>query len=591
MGKIKNFLSTNLAFLIILTAVVFTIYGKSINYELTKYDDDTLITRNINFIAEIGNIPKLFTTSCYYSNNYTYYRPILTLSFAIEAITFGNNIKIYHLSNIILFIISIYLIYFFLALLRQNTAILKFICLIVAVNPLFSSNVAWIPARNDTLLIIFLCLSFINLINYLKNNTNISLFLFSMCFGLALFTKETSLILIPMYILFIYIFKFKITKKQILKTITVLLPILICYFYLRNIAVSNAGINIFEWQKYGSNILIGTMTYISEFLIPDYIPVMIYKLNINSTILIVNISFLLFLLFSLYKKFISIPNMLLGFIWIILWLLPTFLMDDYILLFHRFLIPVIGLVLIFCEFTNNIILKYPVSKKYFIIIFIILFSSYSYASYIQAGKYKNTFVFWANAYSDAQTYHVACHGFSQRYLEIGDYEKSKKYLFLAEQYSPNRYLLDIAAVLLYEKNFEDAEKLLFKSAELVPATKDLVYGNLSKLYIQKQDIKKAVEYAQMGYNLNKNDIEFSKLLITVYRLNNEFEKALNICLKLLKNDRKNPQYYYTIGILYESMNDYVNATKYISEGLKFAPDNIELIEKLKSLTMQKNDSI
>lgn len=591
MEKIKIFLGTNLAFFIILTAVVFTIYGKSINYELTKYDDDTLITKNINFIAETTNIPKLFTTSCYYSNNYTYYRPILTLSFAIEAIMFGNNIKIYHLSNIILFIISIYLIYFFLARLRQNPSVLKFICLIAAVNPLFSSNIVWIPARNDTLLIIFVCLSFLNLINYLKNNSNINLFLFSICFGLALFTKETSLILIPMYILFIYILKFPITKKQLLKTITALLPILICYFYLRQIAVSSPDINIFQWYKYTPKMLIATMTYVAEFLIPDYIPVMIYKLNISLPILIINISFLLFLFFCLYKKITSISNILLGFVWLILWLLPTFLMTDYILLFHRFLLPVIGLILIFCEITNNIILKYPVSKKYFIVIFIILFGSYSYASYIQADKYKNFFVFWANAYSDAPDYHVACHGFSQRYLEIGDYEKSKKYLLLAENLSPNRYLLDIAAVLLYEKKFEDAEQLLFKSAELVPATRDLVYGNLSKLYIQKQDMKKAIEYAQMGYDLNKNDIEFPKLLITVYRLNNEFEKALNICFELLKNDKKNAQYYYTIGILYESLKDYTNALKYITLGLKFAPENIQLIEKFKFLTTQKNDSI
>jgi tetratricopeptide (TPR) repeat protein len=589
MGKIKNFLNTNLAFLIVLTVVVFAIYGKSINYELTKYDDSVLITKTINFIAETANIPKLFTTSCYYSNNYTYYRPILTLSFAIEAIMFGNNTKVYHLSNIILFIISIYLMYVFLSRLKQNPIILKFICLLIAVHPMFSSCIAWIPARNDTLLIIFSCLSFLNLFNYLKNNSNISLFLFSIYFGLALFTKETSLILIPMYVFFIYVFKFKITKKQILKTITILFSILIFYFYLRSISVHHININIVEWYKYAPKILTSVMIYIYNFLIPAYIPVMIYKLNTILPILIINISFLLFLFFCIYKKIIDISTILSGFVWLILWLFPTFLIPDYILLFHRFLLPVIGLILILCKITNNIILEYPVSKKYLIIIFLILFGSYSYASYIQSDKYKNSFIFWAHAYSDASDYHVACHGFSQRYLEIGDYEKSKKYLLLAENFSPNRYLLDIAAVLLYEKKFEDAEKLLFKSAELVPATRDLVYGNLSKLYIHRNDVKKALYYAQAGYNLNKNDIEFAELLITAYRLNNEFEKALNICFELLKHDKTNAKYYYTIGVLYEALADYKNALKYISEGLKFAPENINLLEKVKYLkNIQKN---
>jgi len=589
MGKIKNFLNTNLAFLIVLTVVVFAIYGKSINYELTKYDDSVLITKTINFIAETANIPKLFTTSCYYSNNYTYYRPILTLSFAIEAIMFGNNTKVYHLSNIILFIISIYLMYVFLTYLKQNTLILKFICLLIAVHPVFSSCIAWIPARNDTLLVIFLCLSFINLIKYADYNKYMNVLLFLLFFGLALFTKETSLMLIPMYIFFIYIFKLKITKKQMIKIIIGLLPIIICYFYLRTISISNSNINLFYWQTYGSNMLIGTMIYISKILIPDYIPVMMYDINLDINILIINILFILFLLFNFYKKFIGSEHIILGFVWFIFWLLPTFLINDYLLLFHRLLLPSIGIAFILCEFTNSIILKYPTSKKYFLIVFTILFCTYSYASYIQSDKYKNSAFYWANAYSDAPNYHAACHGIAKEYMEIRNYKKALDLLSTAEKYSPNRYLVDIAAVFLYQQKFDEAEKLLLKSINTNTLTKDLAYGNLSKLYMHKNDVKKALYYAQAGYNLNKNDIEFAELLITAYRLNNEFEKALNICFELLKHDKTNAKYYYTIGVLYEALADYKNALKYISEGLKFAPENINLLEKVKYLkNIQKN---
>lgn len=591
MKIIKKILGTNLAFLIILTVVVFAIYGKSINYEFVKHDEDRLITANIKFISNIRNIPKLFLTSCYYSDIGLYYRPILNLSFSIESILFRYNPKVYHLSNIILFILSIYLMYVFLSRLKQNSVILKFICLLIAVHPMFSSTVVWVPARNDTLLIIFMCLSFINLINYLNYNKITNLLLFLLFFTLSLLTKETAFILIPMYVFFIYIFKLKITKKQIVKIIIGLLPIIIGYFYLRDIAISNNGINIFNWDKYLSNILVGTMTYIYKFLIPDYIPVMMYTFKINPTILIVNVLFLLFLIFNFHKRFIQIPNIIFGFIWLIFWLLPTFFLSDYVLLFHRFLIPIIGIALIFCEFTNNIILKYPISKKYFIIIFIILFSTYSYASYTQADKYKNSTIYWITAYSDAPTYHIACNCLGKEYLRSGNFEKAKEFFLMADKYSPGIYLFDIAILLIYEQKFDNAEKLLLKSAKLVPGTRYLAYGALSELYIKKNDIKKALQYAEMGYNLNKKYIEFPKLLITVYILNNEFEKALDICFELLKHDKKNTQYYYTISTLYESLNDYTNATKYISEGLKFAPNNIELIEKLKSLKVQKNDSI
>jgi tetratricopeptide (TPR) repeat protein len=57
----------------------------------------------------------------------------------------------------------------------------------------------------------------------------------------------------------------------------------------------------------------------------------------------------------------------------------------------------------------------------------------------------------------------------------------------------------------------------------------------------------------------------------------------------LKHDKTNAKYYYTIGVLYEALADYKNALKYIDEGLKFAPENINLLEKVKYLkNIQKN---
>lgn len=575
----RKFWKSNLAFFIILTAVVFIIYGKTVNYQFTKYDDDTLISRNINFISDFKNIPELFTTSCFYVNDFSYYRPCLTLSFALESIFAGKNIKLYHLTNILLFILSIYLMYIFLIRLNQNKLILKFICLIIAVHPAFSSCIAWIPARNDTILAIFIFLSFIFLTDYINSGKNTNLLTFLLYFTIALFTKETSLILIPAYVFFIYIFKLPLKKQYTLKILPGMFFIIAVYLYLRSISTSGLNINIAAWQQYSADILNGTMIYLYKFLIPDYIPVMLYNIQINPSVLTANIIFLSFLLLNYYKKFIRIEYIIFGLIWLLFWLLPTFLMNDYVLLFHRFLLPSAGLALLFSEFVNNIILKYGMSKKYFITVFIILFGTYSYASYIQADKYKNSAVYWANAYSDAPAYHVACHGIAKEYMEIKNYEKALEFLSAAEKYSPNRYLLDIAAVFLYQQKLDEAEKLLLKSIKSNPFTKDLAYGNLSKLYLQKNDVKKALYYAQAGYYLNKNDIEFSKLLITVYKMNNEFEKALNICFKLLKHDKTNAQYYYTIGVLYEALSDYKNALKFINEGLKFAPENIQLIEK------------
>ena len=66
--NIKTFLNTNIFFLILLTIVTFALYGKSINFNETGFDDTSLIIRNINFISDYKNIPKLFIMSPYYDN-------------------------------------------------------------------------------------------------------------------------------------------------------------------------------------------------------------------------------------------------------------------------------------------------------------------------------------------------------------------------------------------------------------------------------------------------------------------------------------------------------------------------------------------
>ena len=92
--NIKKFLNTNIFFLILLTIVAFSLYGKSINFGLTELDDNGLITNNVGFISYIENIPKLFTMSPYYNNSTSYYRPMLSVSFAIEAFFVRDNFTI-----------------------------------------------------------------------------------------------------------------------------------------------------------------------------------------------------------------------------------------------------------------------------------------------------------------------------------------------------------------------------------------------------------------------------------------------------------------------------------------------------------------
>ena len=233
-----KFLKSDLFFFLLLTIVVFSLYGKSINFDFTYHDDDLLVKNQVQFLSNIDNAPKLFIMSCYFDRDNIYYRPILNLFFLVETCIFGFNTKIYHTTNIILFILTLYLMYVFLTKLNLNQTILKFIVLLLSVHPIFTSTVVWVPARNDTLLAIFMFLSFIFFIEYLKNSETKNLIFYILSWTVALFTKETALLMIILFPLFVYCLNYKVTKKEIIKNILIIIPIILVYLYLRNISTN-----------------------------------------------------------------------------------------------------------------------------------------------------------------------------------------------------------------------------------------------------------------------------------------------------------------------------------------------------------------
>ena len=568
LSYISKKIKTNF-FFIILTITIFTTYGKSINFDYTNLDDDLLIPRSIFVSSEIKNIPKLFLTSCYYSNDTVFYRPILSLSFVIEATFFKNNIKIYHLTNIILFILSIYLMYVFLYKLRLDKDVLKFIILLIAVHPIFTSCAVWIPGRNDTLLTIFIMLSFINFVNYLELNKSKYVILYFFFFILALFTKETAIAIIPMYFIFIFSFGYRIKPRNIINNLLILFLTLIIYFILRSLSVSSIGIKeyILNFSICGFNILPGFMTYIEEFIIPKYIPVMLYNIRINPLTIVINILTFSFLAISYYRNFIDRKIIIFSLLWFIICLLPTFFMQEYLFLTHRLIIPSLGMIIIITLIINKIIIKYPISKKYLLVFFIILFTIYSYASYIQQNKYQNPDIFWVNAYLDAPNYHSTLHGLANIYISKEDYEKAKTLLYRAENIKKTKYLLAIANVLCFEKKFNEAEILLFKSID-ANVNKPLCYKTLSAIYMEQNNIEKALEYAQKAYRLDPNNIVFSELLSDLYIMNKNYEQAVIVNFELIKLDNKNSKYYYNLSILFENLEDNKKAIEYIQKAIK-----------------------
>lgn len=580
----QKIIKSNIFFLLILILTVFLIYGKSINYDFLSLDDERLVSGNINFISDIKNLPKIFITDCYYTENSVdgYYRPILSLSFVIESLIFYNNTKIYHITNLILFILSLYLMYIFLLKFNLNKHVLQFTLLLIAVHPILTSVPVWIAARNDSLLAIFTLLTFINVLEYLKKDNLKNFILSILFFSISLFTKESALVLLVILpILMFSINKFNI--KKLLNLYFGFLLFILLYIILRKIAGVNNPI-LFDLNNYVvfcKNMIYGFVVYISTFLNLIDVPICLFDFSLDIYSILKAILFVFFIIFIYYKNFIDRKLIILGLAFFVLYLLPTFFILQNQVLFHRLLLPILGIILIVVLIIQKIIEHIPSSKKYFIFSFIILFLSLSYNSCLQANKYKNNEIFFFEGYKNAPTYHVFLSNIGNLYSNEHDYDKALEFKLLAEKYKPGLYFNDIASILCYQKRFDEAEEILNRSTDTL--TKEFVYANLSLIYEEKKDYKKSLEYAEKAYKKNPYNIEISINLARKYFLNEKYFEAIDVYLNLLKLNNKEAGYYYSISLLYEKLGEREKALEFINKAIKIDGDNIKYKQFLSSI--------
>lgn len=153
----------------------------------------------------------------------TYFRPLIFLTMYIEFHLFGQNPISSHIINLLILIFNTYLVsaitYKILLIKKyKNEIFLSLLAgLIYVVNPILVEATAWISGRFDLLVTTFSLLGIYFFIQIKQNTWRNSLNI-SVCFLLALFSKELGIIL-PLLLFFMYMFFNVSTEKSYLQNI------------------------------------------------------------------------------------------------------------------------------------------------------------------------------------------------------------------------------------------------------------------------------------------------------------------------------------------------------------------------------------
>jgi tetratricopeptide (TPR) repeat protein len=187
---------TGLAVAVALAALL--AHARSAGFAFTDLDDRDLVVDDQAFLAQPANLVRAFGRAYMHVVDpaHAYYRPMVTVSYGLDALLSGARPVGYHLTNLALHAVASVL---FLALLRRFAmppAVACVVAIAFAVHPALATAVAWIPGRNDSLLAVFALAAWLMLLRDRDRPSRAHRALHLGFFALALLTKETAVALL-----------------------------------------------------------------------------------------------------------------------------------------------------------------------------------------------------------------------------------------------------------------------------------------------------------------------------------------------------------------------------------------------------------
>ncbi len=248
---------------IILLAVVFVMYGNSINYEFT-IDDNIFYGKHSSVQKGISGIPETFVYGSLEKYNgmtgLQPYRPVTLTSFALQKQLFNNDPVKAHLINVLLYALLVLVLFNLLLKLlpAAHPLVCGIIVLLFAAHPVHTEVVASVKSQDELLsaLFAFLALSYaVSLVREEKFSLKYCMISFTF-FVLALLSKEGAFAMILIFPLVFWILLSQSIKRSVIYSLPYLAAGLLFLFtrhLVLNGQVQNYQNTVMENVLYSAN--------------------------------------------------------------------------------------------------------------------------------------------------------------------------------------------------------------------------------------------------------------------------------------------------------------------------------------------------
>jgi regulator of sirC expression with transglutaminase-like and TPR domain len=171
---------------LVLTVITFAVFWQVNQYDFISFDDNVYVTQNSHIQSGITLDGFLWAFSTRYAD---LWNPLVWLSFMFDYQLHGLNAGGYHLTNLILHVMSALLLFWLFN--RMTGAIWRsaFVAALFALHPLHVESVAWIAERKDTLSAFFWMLTLCLYVHYTEKPVIRKYLPVLLCFACALMSK------------------------------------------------------------------------------------------------------------------------------------------------------------------------------------------------------------------------------------------------------------------------------------------------------------------------------------------------------------------------------------------------------------------
>jgi tetratricopeptide (TPR) repeat protein len=280
---------------VLLAAVTVAVYGQVRTFDFVNFDDNIYITENQHTKAGISpeGISRAFS-----SKFFNLWIPLVRISFMLDHELYGLNAGGYHLTNLLLHILSTLLLF---GLLHRMTGALwksAFVAAFFALHPLHVESVAWVSERKDVLSAFFWMLT-LYLYVYYTEKPAVKRYLLVLCaFALGLMSKPMVVTLPAIMILLDYwplkrfearkdnVFLWQLREKALFFVLSAISVIVVLNLPQKILGVfdefNHQSPEVFPLLSRVKNALIAFVTYLEKtffpydlavfYPIPTYIP-------------------------------------------------------------------------------------------------------------------------------------------------------------------------------------------------------------------------------------------------------------------------------------------------------------------------------